>query len=54
VPLRYIPTTTSILSFIMKGFASALFILAAAKGALGQIGAPVSESEEFGILTIHS
>jgi hypothetical protein len=37
----------------MKSFASAVFVAAAARGALGQIGAPVDPSEEFGILTIH-
>jgi hypothetical protein len=38
----------------MKGFAAALFVLAAATGALSQaIGPEVDASEQFGILTIH-
>jgi hypothetical protein len=37
----------------MKGFASALFIAAAATGALAQVGPEVDPSEQFGILTLH-
>ncbi len=37
----------------MKGFASALFIFAAATGALAQVGPEVDPSEQFGILTLH-
>ena len=37
-----------------KGFASALFITAAAAGAMAQsIGPEVGASEQFGILTLH-